>query len=834
MTVNRNSSRCTLALRLSALLFGLLALSPAQALTVCASSVAVLDSALSLGTIQNQAYTIKIVQGTYLMDADLIYTFSAPTTIEGGYTANCAARVVDAVNTVINIGQNHSFDFRQNSASPQAQINVDGLTLANSNRGLFFKAGAFGTFSNDEGSVTLSRVHFTQMTSDSDVLLVRAYNGSVNLENVLFDHISTSATCVVSIDSIGRAPVTINHMTADFAGGNDLCMTDDHSQTAMFVYNSILWNSDGGNSIFRGGFNADTTVAFFNDIFHGQAIPGTPIFQDPIHTDPRWIDPANGNYRLQTNPLSPGINTGTSLIFGGEPATDIEGHPRIVGSLPDRGAYESAFSDLSVLTVTNRLDSGAGSLRQAILNANSSPSIAKSIKFDIRGAGNVPICPAVIALNSALPSVASTMLIDGYTQPLSTKNTHAAAFNANLCMFLKPAAGTLSTAFRVLSSAGAATSLTLRGFGIGGFGQPVQILGGVGHVITGNQFGGVANGVDLPGAALSAITIGLNAGGSLIVGGLNNADRNVIGGAGFNGIDVQSGVQSSIDRCQIVNNLIGLAADGHTALANNFGINVSGSGCGITRNRIAGNTIHNLWINAGSGNVVQQNQIGITTQGSGFLNSAIGILVTGDGNTIGAGGNGGAITANTIRFMGGGGVVIKGTPAIGNSVNANLIYDNGPSGEGEGMDIDLQPTNVAAGPTANDPGDSDGGPNFQQNFPVAKGLSYTGPGTGPGNLDRPANLTVTLDTQPGVHRVDVYFSSSANAASRRGHAEVFLGHSTVTVSSGPVTFSMPIVVPNQLPGGVISLTTTDALGNTSEVGTGLPIDAIFVDGFDVD
>lgn len=41
--------------------------------------------------------------------------------------------------------------------------------------------------------------------------------------------------------------------------------------------------------------------------------------------------------------------------------------------------------------------------------------------------------------------------------------------------------------------------------------------------------------------------------------------------------------------------------------------------------------------------------------------------------------------------MGAGGVVIKGTPAIGNSVNANLIYDNGPSGEGEGegMDIDL-------------------------------------------------------------------------------------------------------------------------------------------------
>lgn len=85
-----------------------------------------------------------------------------------------------------------------------------------------------------------------------------------------------------------------------------------------------------------------------------------------------------------------------------------------------------------------------------------------------------------------------------------------------------------------------------------------------------------------------------------------------------------------------------------------------------------------------------------------------------------------------------------------------------------------------------------------------------------------------------MHRVDVYFSNSINAASRRGHAEVFLGRSTVTVNSGPVTFSLPIVVPNQLPGGVMGLTTTDALGTAHEVGTGLPIDAIFVDGLDFD
>jgi hypothetical protein len=63
------------------------------------------------------------------------------------------------------------------------------------------------------------------------------------------------------------------------------------------------------------------------------------------------------------------------------------------------------------------------------------------------------------------------------------------AFNANLCVVIKPASGTLATGLRVTSgSAGA--SLTLRGVGMGGFGQAVILLDGKDHLIAGNQFGG--------------------------------------------------------------------------------------------------------------------------------------------------------------------------------------------------------------------------------------------------------------------------------------------------------------------------------------------------------
>ena len=44
----------------------------------------------------------------------------------------------------------------------------------------------------------------------------------------------------------------------------------------------------------------------------------------------------------------------------------------------------------------------------------------------------------VIALASNFPALAAPMLIDGYRQPGALVNTSALAFNANLCVLLKP------------------------------------------------------------------------------------------------------------------------------------------------------------------------------------------------------------------------------------------------------------------------------------------------------------------------------------------------------------------------------------------------------------
>jgi len=99
-------------------------------------------------------------------------------------------------------------------------------------------------------------------------------------------------------------------------------------------------------------------------------------------------------------------------------------------------------------------------------------------------------------------------------------------------------------------------------------------------------------------------------------------------------------------------------------------------------------------------------------------------------------------------------------------------------------------------------------------------------------IDRPATLSGMLDSLPGAQRVDVYFSSIATSGGR-GQAQQHLSRATVVVdTNGRKLFMLPILVPNQDAGGVISMTATDGAGNTSEIGNALATDTIFADSMD--
>src|SRR6185369_974091 len=69
------------------------------------------------------------------------------------------------------------------------------------------------------------------------------------------------------------------------------------------------------------------------------------------------------------------------------------------------------LSGASIFVVTNTADSGAGSLRQAILNANATPG-RDVIQFSIPGSGAHTITPL-----APLPTITGAVWIDGTTQP---------------------------------------------------------------------------------------------------------------------------------------------------------------------------------------------------------------------------------------------------------------------------------------------------------------------------------------------------------------------------------------------------------------------------------
>src|SRR6187455_2104109 len=86
-------------------------------------------------------------------------------------------------------------------------------------------------------------------------------------------------------------------------------------------------------------------------------------------------------------------------------------------------------------TVINTADSGAGSLRQAIADANGNPGL-DTIEFNIAAAGVQTITPV-----TQLPTITSPVMLDGYTQPGASANTLASGSDAVILIELSGANG---------------------------------------------------------------------------------------------------------------------------------------------------------------------------------------------------------------------------------------------------------------------------------------------------------------------------------------------------------------------------------------------------------
>ncbi|HET9529659.1 MAG TPA: right-handed parallel beta-helix repeat-containing protein, partial [Blastocatellia bacterium] len=291
-------------------------------------------------------------------------------------------------------------------------------------------------------------------------------------------------------------------------------------------------------------------------------------------------------------------------------------------------------------TVINTNDSGPGTLRQAILDANDNLG-ADIIAFGIPGPG-----PHTIAPTTALPEVTDPLTIDGTTQPgysgkpvIELSGVNAGIGVDGLCVIFP---GTVIRA------------LAINRFG----GNGIKLVEGDDTLIVGNFIG-----TDVTG------TIGLGNGGSgifstndgLKVGGWTPAARNVISGNGRYGIETSGGGPTIVE-----GNLIGTDVTGTKPLGNSAG---GVSLFGGVFNRVGGTT-------DGSRNVISANGgIGLEC----FLAGEVMI----QGNHIGTDVSG----RRPLGNAGDGVVVSESSSLIGGPTpsSRNIISANGGSGMRTGM-----------------------------------------------------------------------------------------------------------------------------------------------------
>ena len=466
----------------------------------------------------------------------------------------------------------------------------------------------------------------------------------------------------------------------------------------------------------------------------------------------------------------------------------------------------------TTFTVTNTNDSGAGSLRQALLNAqNCTGAPPHTIAFDVP-AGSLTNGVAVIAPSSALPPLTCAgTTIDGTTQTANGGNTNDVTLGTG---------GTVGTGPDGVTGTGDEPAL------------------------------GQLNGpeVEIDGSALTGAILTIQA-DSVTVRGLSlhgGGDFSGVG-TGSGNIDIQSGAGAVVE-----DNVIGATATSYTnpggaAQTQNNLIRMTGGSDITVRNNLLGFTRWRsiLMFSPVADITIEGNEFTGSSDGIDFCSPGFGPLEplprprtssTISSPTDPVPPSSGSFThrtaetrsSRTTRSHGG----LRrdhvsplsasreeqrdeqrdpghsgphpGTPPASVTITQNSIFGNSAIG------IDL----LGNGVTPNDVGDGDAGPNGLQNFPIIKSVEHSGLAVGAstrilGSFHGAASTTFNLE----------FFANPACSSFPKEFLEgqTYIATEQVTTDgsgNASIDFTFPVETEN---GVRISATATDPSGNTSEL-----------------
>jgi hypothetical protein len=560
------------------------------------------------------------------------------------------------------------------------------------------------------------------------------------------------------------------------------------------AYGLTLSNSTivGNSAFFAGGINcgnghlrdniiAKNTATTSPDVYGYLGSQGHNLIGDGTGG---WAFDASDLVGTSDNPIDPMVGalnnnggpTETMALLAGSPAIDAgdntdapawdqrgPGYPRITSDDPviDIGAFE--VQPLKFI-VTNTNNAGSGSLRQAILDANTSTDLP-TITFAIPGSGTQTIDVA-----SPLPAVTRPIIVDGTSQPGYAGQPLVVVDGA--------AAGDGADGLTITAG-----DTTVKGLAIDDFTGPgIRLNDSGGDVIVANYLGTDATGSLARGNQMG---IRIDSGSDDRIGGVMAADRNLISGNLGDGVAILAGSGH-----QILGNFIGTDLTGTKALPNDYGIELfSGSNNSIgggsdagAGNLISGNVYDGVGIYSDA-NTLQGNRIGTDVSGAAPLGNgqdgvAIHAFLHGFDNLIGGIAPG---AGNVIAFNGGYGVRV--TTGTGNAIRQNAIFANGAGGIA-----------LLTGGNHNEPAPA-----------LTSAISGSGMTTVEGSVMGDPSTELAVE----------FFANTICDPSGFGQGERYLDTATVTTDSGGLADFTVTLNQEVDPGQFITATATDPAGNTS-------------------
>ena len=372
----------------------------------------------------------------------------------------------------------------------------------------------------------------------------------------------------------------------------------------------------------------------------------------------------DGRNLIETLGQLTGLDVAASVDLTG--ATALGGnweleHTR--GDVETQTAFSEGFKasydgSLATFTVSNLDDSGAGSLRQAIIDANNAGGADKII-FTQAG---------VISLTSGgLPSITSKIDIDGRTAP---------GYEDAPTVIINGATVATSGDVSGLLLLGGSDGSVIRGLAIHRFSSDGITLNDTSGILLAGNYIGTDGANDL-GNTRQGIYLANSH--DNVIGGVGGSDRNVIAGNSATGVWINAGSRGN----SVLGNHIGMAASGASGLGNDSdGVRITGASYNNSiggssaneRNIISGNGANGiLVIGPGSNdNKISGNYIGTDSIGeSAVRNGNSGVaMIESVNNTIGGSsqGEGNLISGNLH-----GGIYIAGSGSTGNHVLGNKV-----------------------------------------------------------------------------------------------------------------------------------------------------------------